>query len=338
MKESNIDERINGYLDESLTKSEFDELAAWIRSDPEHAQRFARASMLHDRLANELPALELEDENKKIIPFRTKTWIAAAAAIVLTLTIWQLTSFNNVSESFVTISRADGPELDVGERKGAGTVAIDSGMIRMLFDSGVEVTLQGPAEFELVESDRMVLSSGILTAHVPPGAEGFRVDTPNAQITDLGTAFGVALDPDGGSRVSVFEGEVEVEEPNSGDRKLLTEGQGAVVTSESKLESVTFDPTPFEKIWPASSGISGSTGSFQLAPPWPRKVALMSSDEHIFVIPDGYRTELDTPLKVNASATACRKPPGGIATSARPKRISGFSFSITTSPSMLPRR
>ena len=41
---------------------------------------------------------------------------------------------------------------------------------------------------------------------VPPGAEGFRVDTPSAQVVDLGTAFGIEQFADGTSKVSVFDG------------------------------------------------------------------------------------------------------------------------------------
>lgn len=296
-----IEDRIGGYFDESLSAEEMTELADWIRDDPANAQQFARTAMLHDRLQSEMSAIETAASEKKIVRFPTRWLAAAAAVVVLFFGIWQFWPSGHSAESFATIARVDGTDLKVGERNGAESIELKSGMMRMLFDSGVEVTIQGPAEFELAGGERMILRSGLLTANVPPGAEGFRVDTPTVQVTDLGTAFGVRLDSDGASHVSVFDGEVEISEPKSGTRKRLLEGEEVVITSEHEVETVPLDAAPYEKIWPVSSGIEGSTGSFQLAPPWPRRLSLNTSDDYVFVVPDGYRMELDQPLKVNIS-------------------------------------
>ncbi len=297
-----MEDEINAYLDESLSSDEMAALADWIKADPANARRFAMASMLHDRLQSEMSAMKSE-EAEKIIPFPASWWAiaATAAAVVLFFGIWQFSNSNQNTDTFVRIVRVEGTSLKAGERRGAGAVQLDSGMLRILFDSGVEVTLQGPADFELIKGDLMLLSSGLLTANVPPGAEGFRVDTPSAQITDLGTAFGVHLDSDGASHVSVFDGEVEVEEPASGTIKRLIEGEEVVVTPERSVESVPLDLTPYEKLWPISSGIEGSTGTFKLAPPWPRRLGLQMSNDHISIVADGYRQKLSEPLKVNIS-------------------------------------
>jgi len=127
------------------------------------------------------------------------------------------------------------------------------------------------------------------------------VDTPTAEVTDLGTSFGVHLDPDGASHVSVFEGEVEVAEPDSGEKKLLREGEEIVVTSERKLEAAVFDLEPYQRAWPVSTGIARASGAFELAPPWPRRLGLLSADDKILVAPDGYRLRLQFPLRVNIS-------------------------------------
>lgn len=47
-----IDDLIHGYLDETLTASEHDELATQIKSDPQVARRLAEVACLHDRLRN----------------------------------------------------------------------------------------------------------------------------------------------------------------------------------------------------------------------------------------------------------------------------------------------
>lgn len=334
-----IEEKINGYLDESLSEAEMAELAAWIKADPTNAQQFAKAAMLHDRLHDELKAEASEAESKrKIIPFPiVGRWLSVAAAVIFLLIA--VSQFGSSSDSFVTIARVEGTTLAVGKRLGAGMTKIETGMIRLLFDSGVEVTLEGPAKFQLVEADRMILSKGLLTANVPPGAEGFRVDTPTAQVTDLGTAFGVHLGEDGASHVSVFDGEVEVEASNSGTKQRLLEGEEVVVTPKQEIKAVNLDVTPYENVWPVSTGIKSSDGAFRLSPPWPRSLPLHTSDEYAFVTPDGYRMKLDRSLRVNASEPGSVAVPEDLSPTEIPAGTPLRSYILHYRPEILaPRR
>ena len=45
---------VHGYLDETLSAEQQDELANWIKDNPEHARQFAEIVLLHDRLRAEL--------------------------------------------------------------------------------------------------------------------------------------------------------------------------------------------------------------------------------------------------------------------------------------------
>jgi len=325
-----VEELISGYLDESLTEDEQQELAEWIKSDQANARHFAKAVMLHDRLQCEVgaeaetrksldePAVA-ETEEPKIVPFPFSgvgtrvLQLAAAVVLMLAILYWPTGPENQVVEApveptgFATVAHVlsaefeNGSDLTKGQRLGEQTIALKSGLLRLQFDTGVEVTLQGPAKYDLLRVDRTRLTSGLLTADVPPGAEGFRVDTPTAEVTDLGTSFGVRFDANGASHVSVFDGKVEIEEPESGEKKLLKEGEAARVTAEHKLESAEFDTKPFERVWPISTGIVESSEIFQLAPPWPRRLSFISSDDHVYLIPDGFRRRLQNELRVNIS-------------------------------------
>ncbi len=317
-----IEELISAYLDESLSEEEQRELSEWIKSDTANARRFAKAAMLHDRLQCEINAqdeTEAVPEDSKIVLLRFSgvgvrvLQLAAAVVLMLAILYWPTGAKREVVEApvqpagFATLALAAGAEFETnsalspGARLGAQTIALKSGLIRVQFDSGVEVTLEGPAKFELHGVDRARLTAGLLTANVPPGAEGFRVDTPTAEVTDLGTSFGVRLDGDGASHVSVFDGEVEVEEPESGTKRLLKEGQSIHVTAEHKLEATEFDAKPYENAWPISTGVVGSNGALKLAPPWPRRLSFISSDDHVYLIPDGLRRRLASELRVNIS-------------------------------------
>lgn len=190
--------------------------------------------------------------------------------------------------------------FDNNDRIAADTLELSQGIVRLELDSGVRVTLQGPAQFALLTLDHTKLTSGVLTATVPPGAEGFRVDTPHVEVTDLGTAFGIHIAA-GKSNVSVFDGEVDVALPDVAEKRLLKEGETVTIGTANEIETTDFDSAPFEKLWPVSSGIEGSTGAFRFTPPWPRRIRFVRSDNEIFVAPEGYVTTLTEPLKVNIS-------------------------------------
>ncbi|MEM7391907.1 MAG: FecR family protein [Verrucomicrobiota bacterium] len=313
-----IDAWINGYLDHSLSTDEEKDLADWIKADPANAKRFAMATMLHDRLHSEIQAAA-EDESfrgEKVVRFPAarhlgRRWLQAAAAMALLVgAAWWFVGRSpqsSIGDDFATLVQSidaeftAGVALTDGQRLGAQTVDLKAGIVRLVFDSGVEVNLEGPAQYELFEDDRTRLASGRLTANVPPGAEGFRVATPTAEVTDLGTAFGIYLDPDGASHVSVFDGEVEVAEPETGEKRRLKEGEEVLVTASHTLTSTPFDAEPYRKLWPIHSGIFESSETFELAEPWPRRTSFNSSDDHIFIMPERHRHWLREPLDVNIS-------------------------------------
>ncbi|MFK8114096.1 MAG: FecR domain-containing protein [Rubripirellula sp.] len=192
-----------------------------------------------------------------------------------------------------------GEALTAGTPIGARRLAFTSGVLRLEFIDGVEVTLQGPADFEVIGVGQTRLHAGLLAATVPAGAEGFSVETPSADVVDLGTAFGIELDEDGLAEVTVFDGEVEILPSNGAKSKRVQEGEAVQVSSDSDLAATDFDAAKFEKVWPVASGIVSSTGAFRFAPPWPRRMGAIQSDSDIFVLLEGYAQTLDEPIAVN---------------------------------------
>jgi hypothetical protein len=70
------------------------------------------------------------------------------------------------------------------------------------------VVIEAPARFHWPAAERLVLSEGRANAEVPEAAVGFTIETPAAELQDLGTRFGVEVSDQGESRLHVFEGEV----------------------------------------------------------------------------------------------------------------------------------
>ena len=87
---------------------------------------------------------------------------------------------------------------------------LEVGLARLDFRNGATVTLQGPAEFEILSTDKCNPEQWNPHGVHTESAVGFEVLTPAMDVVDLGTAFGVSVGADGETDVCVFEGEVEV--------------------------------------------------------------------------------------------------------------------------------
>lgn len=145
--------------------------------------------------------------------FRAKPMLAWAAALTiggLLLTTW----INR--EPIGVIRDQAGAEFAAGSAPTNGTIesktySLTAGMIAVEFRNGVSMTLQAPAEFEVVDAFRVRLKQGYVRAIAPESGYGFIIETPNADVVDLGTEFGVGVDSaSGDSEVHVFDGRVDV--------------------------------------------------------------------------------------------------------------------------------
>ena len=337
-----MDALISRYLDEDLTTEEQDRLSDWIKADDNHASQFAKRVMLHDRLfdlsrsglQSASDTIASSERNASETKGRTEpagnrrygilAVIAASLILMVGYGYWQQDRGQSVVElpsekPFVTVTQvvAKGQELkwNRGDRLANESLVFTDGLVRLHFDDGVEVTIEGPVNYKLIAPGHTRLDSGRLAAIVPSGAEGFRVDTPSAEVIDLGTAFGIELSDSGDTSVSVFDGEVEVGLPESQSRQTLTEGQAVRIQAGNPIESVEFDMAPFERIWPVASGIESTQGEFQLLPPWPRRIRFVRSDTTIFVQPEGYSVRLSQPLAVNISQPGDYSQEGQLTTS-----------------------
>ncbi len=156
------------------------------------------------------------------------TIVAAAACLAfLAAGLWP------DSRSFATLKHGRaaqwaGSELPTaeGSRLGAGTMRLASGIATIRFDSGATVSLEAPAELDLIDAMRCRVLRGTAVADVPDSAIGFWIETPSARVIDHGTRFSVTFDPvTGGTLTQVFEGRVDVENPTDGKVVALSTGQ-----------------------------------------------------------------------------------------------------------------
>ena len=105
--------------------------------------------------------------------------------------------------------QAEGPAPVRGHTVGPGRFRLASGTATLAFLNGVMLTLEGPADIDLISVDRVFCRRGKLRTRVPKGAEGFIVASPSSAVVDLGTEFALNVEDDGHAQVMVFEGVAE---------------------------------------------------------------------------------------------------------------------------------
>jgi ferric-dicitrate binding protein FerR (iron transport regulator) len=309
---------IDELLDGLISQEDLQRLEAELESSAESRQAYYERQRLHTVLQ-----AEAETHSEPPTVTRPSVWsehrrwiigIAVAASLLLTTGLgWWIgridRSDSTSTQSIAQIVHQSGArwvrQRQDGTKVGAGLLQLEVGLARLKFANGVSVTLQGPAEFEIVSGDQARLHSGILTAHVPESAIGFRIETPALQVVDLGTDFGVTVGNDGLTNVSVFEGEVEVnsqaEKSGHVPAQRIVEGQTIrAARLSSTIETVDFETDPFERAWPINSGVLQTTGVMKFVSPGPDFVPGRFEDsEHIVVFPERRGVLLESSLRVD---------------------------------------
>lgn len=199
-----------------------------LRADPEARRAYIRTMAFEAMVAREFAPLEAEADPA---PARRRRWLAPlsiAATILLGAGLaWRL--FPATPESGDPLADADGEithavitslddasgrfgdaALAPGLRLAEGMLELESGFAEITFDTGAEVTLEGPARFLLESESKSRLDAGRASANVPEQARGFVIHTPSSYIRDLGTAFSVEVRDGRETDLHVLEGEVEV--------------------------------------------------------------------------------------------------------------------------------
>ena len=183
---------------------------------------------------------------------------------------------------------------------------IASGIAELKLKQGATLFIEGPAEWTIDGDNRATLNQGRLIARVPEAALGFTLDTPAAQIVDLGTEFAVEVGAAGTAEVHVTKGEINVRALAGAGQKgpgALHAGQGArISTAGATVESTPTLPGKFQPLVDAGKKASVAQaakravatrlidfsrrgvakGSSQIGPEYPAKNAIDGKPESCF--------------------------------------------------------
>ncbi|MEN8128220.1 MAG: FecR domain-containing protein, partial [Planctomycetota bacterium] len=157
-------------------------------------------------------------EKRKISKFNLFTLITSAAAILFVVLFLKFAPAKQYSVEVATLADQmnvqwgqSHPALASGSRlwTNESPYVLEKGIVKILYDEGVEVLIESPAKFE-IERSGVYLEYGRLFSRVSESGLGFSVETQNSRFVDLGTEFGVKAEIDGSSELHVIKGKVQL--------------------------------------------------------------------------------------------------------------------------------
>lgn len=245
MKPNERKRLIDRLLEDDLSDEEIRELESELSTNPDARQEY------YDRV--ELTVLlESESSGPAIRPatihrFRNRSVAVAVAVMAMTLVVSLLYVFNSpkgktnrdrivtelpepeqqVSGYAIIAGQtdthwADGRKLPNGSLVPSGRLHLVSGIVKLELFSGVTVVVEGDSEFAVLSSMKVAVDRGKVRAFVPEPAQGFRLQTREGEVVDLGTEFAVRVTPDH-SDVHVLDGDIEWH-PRSRSMQRMTRG------------------------------------------------------------------------------------------------------------------
>ncbi|HRH94748.1 MAG TPA: FecR domain-containing protein [Prosthecobacter sp.] len=242
------DTLIQHYLEGSLSVVEAEKLHELLTTQPELGERLIQHFEMDAMLRATKPLATNNIIRPALLPkrrftFTTVTTVAAMAACLTLMGVWIAMAWPKSAVEETTVSVAvltrgvnlewESAAITPGTPLSPGWLRLKSGIAQIEFYQGARVLIEGPAELQLVSSGEATCTHGKLSAHVPPQAKGFRINTPKGTIVDLGTEFGLDVS-DANSEVHVFKGEIELHQ-DAESMKSLKEGQAMAFAANPHL-------------------------------------------------------------------------------------------------------
>jgi len=190
--------------------------------------------------------------------------LLAAAAVVLfsAVVLWMqmapkhsatLASFRIAPESVFILTHADDGKKPAGKMLAEDSrLVIQHGAVELALPHKVRALVEGPAAMTLLDERTLQLDHGRAFFEVASEeGHGFTVVTPHQRIVDLGTAFGVDLQP-GRDRLElhVFEGRVRVDPLDGGKGEIFAARRSVVLDGPRVSRELDGPPATFRRELP----------------------------------------------------------------------------------------
>ncbi|WP_111979454.1 LamG-like jellyroll fold domain-containing protein [Algibacillus agarilyticus] len=230
---------------------------------PEQNSQFINNVM--ERIALEKPSSEsIANKVINVVDHKRspKNWFfkpqAMAASIVMFMGLFMLSNFMLINSDIAVITKTAATpysqkSLNVGNRIRRGKIKLEQGYTEIELSNGVVLVLEAPIELDIRSADQVILTKGKLVARVPEQAIGFRIDTPSAEIIDLGTEFGVDVQENGESQVHVLDGEVKARANNLQTYKHIKKDEALAFNLADEMLVIKSESSEFMRVLPGKS-------------------------------------------------------------------------------------
>ena len=141
-------------------------------------------------------------------------------------------------------------ELTIGDALVSGQrLILTHGFAEITTARGAVAVLQAPATVELINNNALHLHTGRLVGKCyTESSKGFAVHTAYAEITDIGTEFGVeVIGNDQATSVQVMSGEVHVKAGTDNQPATALKARQAIKIKQGQIDAVAFDETRFAR-------------------------------------------------------------------------------------------
>ncbi|MGC4017712.1 MAG: FecR domain-containing protein [Luteolibacter sp.] len=239
-------------VDGTITSGQKQELEGILLASEEARRHYVRLMDLSASLR--FHAAEMQSESVAApVPFwvrHRRGLVGMAAALIATagLTLWRPWSGGRAGVALEIVSSTSGL-FKPGQHLVRKEIELGREALRFRLSSGAVVDVEGPASISLLSPLLMHVVSGSVTADVGEDAKGFAVTTNSARVVDLGTRFGVSINPKGDTDVVVFEGEVEVHPPptESSDRQIADLNEGEAIQVDARQTAKRLSAIPLRE-------------------------------------------------------------------------------------------
>lgn len=270
-----FDDAVAAVCHDSASDEQVRALNELLRNDTAARDEYILRLELHSRLASEADLFALANESEvalggniflpqpRRVPARKLTWVVALAACLAIFAIgwWRFRPMppterlGATSKAVAMLDRAvdeqwnqSGEAPRLGAPLEPGWLRLNSGLVQIVFYSGARIVIEGPAELQVISPNEAFCRSGRLTADVPPQAGGFRIRTPQLNLTDVGTVLGLGV-REHRTELHLFKGTAYFELAGGTVKQSLQEGRAAIVESPHPLRLSAADRAAFASLF-----------------------------------------------------------------------------------------
>ncbi|MCE5187470.1 MAG: NPCBM/NEW2 domain-containing protein [Planctomycetaceae bacterium] len=225
------------------------------------------------------PAVELpEKEPEKVlvqkviydkVPHRVRSIYSAvfSAAAMLFIVLFIRFAPDHTGHEVVTLNDAMNAKWMGGEqtmqvgsrlRVSRSPLLLREGFAELLFDTNARIVLEAPAEFQILADDRIDLRYGKVYALIPREAIGFKINSPSAQVIDLGTEFGIEADLGGNTYLHMIKGKTTLIAGKEANKASMEVGAGTakkVSIDTQTVADVPYRQTQFVRAFDAAKQV-----------------------------------------------------------------------------------